>query len=540
MSDDAKFSRELDLRDYLRVLRRRRGLIVLTVVLVVGVALAYSLHQTPVYKATTQVLIRFSDGSQGQQSQLGSTDQGTELLLMQAPAVREAVTKQLGHAPDVSVQVVQSTNVVAISAQSTSARGAARDADTYARVYIDVRRKQTTDELLAAVQDLQAKIQQLDARSGVLDFAVASAIPGDLSAVVAQQASERSRIATQRSLYSAQLDQEQSATTAEGTNRQIIANASVPTSPVKPTPTRNVLVALLVGLVLGIGGAFVREHFDDTVRTKDDIERIPGGLVVVGMIPLVRGRKYGKVPYLVSSASPNSSATEAYRTLRTSLQFLTVSAPVRSLQVTSPSAAEGKTTTVANLAVTAARSGRRVIVACCDLRRPRVHEFFGLGNEIGLTSVLLGQALLSDALQSVEGEPNVTVLASGPPPPNPDELLSLPRTAEVLEWLREHCDLLIVDSPPVLPVTDALIVSGLVDASLIVCTVGSTTKHRLRRAVELLRQVDAPVVGAVLNYPESRSGNGYGSGYGYGYGPQTVNRHGNRRRRDRKAARTAD
>ena len=465
------------------------------------------------YEATAQVLITLPNPN-GQQSGT-SIDQATELLLMESPAVRGAVTKQLGHVPDVSVEPVGSTNVIAITAQSTSARGAARDANVYARVYVDLHRQQTT----AAVQDLQTKIQELDTRSAELDAAVAATAAADRSAVIAQQADERSRIATDRTRYSNQLDGLLPTTTAQAVS--LVARATVPTSPVKPKTVLNVLLALVIGLALGVAAAFVREHFDDTVHGKSDVERIPGGVAVVGMIPSVKGWKRKRAPELVVSKSPNSRAAEAYRTLRTSLQFLSVSRPIRVLQVTSPSAAAGKTTAVANLAVAAAHAGnrrRRDVLrpappaGARDLRphqRRRPH---------------LGAPRRGDACGGPPERARVSPDWSWSPRvrhlPTRPRWWRCRKTAEILRTLRESCDLLIVDSTPVLPVTDALIVSRLVDATLIVATTGSTTKRELQRTVELLRSVDAPLVGAVLNYPESRSGDGYGSGYEYGYGPQ--------------------
>jgi capsular exopolysaccharide synthesis family protein len=214
---------------------------------------------------------------------------------------------------------------------------------------------------------------------------------------------------------------------------------------------------------------------------------------------------------VVSLADSRSPATEAYRTLRTSIQFLTLNGPLRALQITSPGAQEGKSTTIANLAVALAGMGQRVIVVCCDLRRPRIHEFFDLDNSVGLTSVLLGQEPLTVALQEVPGQPRLSLLASGPLPPNPADLLSSQPSGEVLTALQSHADIVLIDSPPVLPVTDSLILSSRVDATLLTCLAGVTTRKELGRAAELLRQVDAPLVGTILN------GVSEGQPYGYYY-----------------------
>ncbi len=294
---------------------------------------------------------------------------------------------------------------------------------------------------------------------------------------------------------------------------QLVTPATTPTSAVAPRPLRNGLLALFVGLLLGICLAFLLNYLDDSVRTKDDFERVAPGLPVLGMIPVVSGWKTKDRPFLVSTHDPMSPAAEAYRTLRTSVQFLGLDQPMRILQLTSANAREGKTTTLANLAVALAGAGQRVLVVCCDLRRPRIHEFFGLENGVGFTSALLGKVPLADAIQAVPDQPGIDLLASGPLPPNPSELLSSNRTAEVLNALRVEYDIVLVDSPPLLPVTDALVLSHRVDAVLLVSVAGATTRKEVVRATELLVQVEAPVVGAVLNGVDPEGSDGYAYQY---------------------------
>jgi non-specific protein-tyrosine kinase len=204
--------------------------------------------------------------------------------------------------------------------------------------------------------------------------------------------------------------------------------------------------------------------------------------------------------------------------LRTSLQFLGLDRPLKIIQITSASAGEGKTTTIANLGVVLARAGQRVVIVSCDLRVPRVHLFFDQSNEVGFTSVLLGQCPLSAAIQPVAGQPGLVVLPSGPPPPNPAELLSTPRASEVLRSIASNCDVVLVDSPPTLPVADARVLSRAVDATLVVARAGKTSRRSLGRAIEVLREVGAPLVGTVLNGLQQRHGDTYSIAYGYGYG----------------------
>ncbi len=189
--------------------------------------------------------------------------------------------------------------------------------------------------------------------------------------------------------------------------------------------------------------------------------------------------------------------------------------------MTSPNASEGKTTTLANLAVALSQAGQTVAILSCDLRRPRIHEYFGLSNAVGFTSVLLGETPLSAALQRVPNLPRLLLLASGGLPPNPSELLSSRRTAEVFAALREKVNIVLVDSPPVLPVTDAAVLSARVDGTLMVAMAGQTNSKDVVRALETLRNVDTTVVGAVLNGATAESGYGYGAGY-YAEEPRTT------------------
>jgi succinoglycan biosynthesis transport protein ExoP len=531
-------TRELELRDYIGVLRRRKGIIALAVAVVVGAALIVSYLKTPIYEATSEVLVRPRTSQQiltpnANQNQGGDAQRAidTEIKVLQSRTVEQAVRKELGRVPSVSASGAGQTDVISVSVRSTNAQQAARDANTYARTYLEVRRNQAVDDFLSAGQEVQAKIVDLQHQIDALPAASPRPDPN----VDAQ----RQSFEQQQAYYRQQLDQLQvAAQISQSGGGQVVSRATTPSSPVEPNTIRNGLIALALGLLLGVGLAFLREYLDDSIRTKEDLERASDGLPVVGLIPAVAVWKNQNAPYLVTVERPSSPAAEAYRTLRTSVQFLGLDRPVQSLVVTSPTKEEGKTTTLANLAVTFAQAGQRVILLDCDLRRPRIHQFFGLPNDVGFTSVLLGTAPLTEALQPIGQHGSLAVLASGRPPPDPSELLSSHRTREVVEALESRADLVFIDSPPVLPVTDPLVLSGFVDATLLVVSSDQTTKRSLHRAIELLTQINAPLMGTILNEVGPERGYAYGySGYGYyRRGADATELNGGRRRAARARA----
>lgn len=527
---------EPDLRDYLQVLRRRKTVIVLSVVVVLGIALVLSYLQTPRYAATAKLLLK----PRSNQSIFGSNAQSsgdparavqTEIEVIGTEPVQDLVRKAIGTAPPVRVQPVGQTDLVTVRSESTDPKRAGLVANAYARAYIDFRRKQSLDELSAASEEVQTKatglqkqIDNLGATTAALPACVDARTTPDAcsqrTAADATATQRRTTLISQLGLFQQRLDQLQVDSALASGGAQLITPASTPTVPFQPTPKRNAVLAVVLGLLFGVGLAFLVEYLDDSIKGKEDFERAVPGLGVLGLIPAVPDWKAREQCRLVSLSDPTSSGAEAYRMLRTSIQFLGIDREVRVIQVTSASAREGKTTTLANLAVAFASSGLRTVAVCCDLRRPRLHEFFGLDNAVGFTSVLLGDVALAKALQPVPGQERLLVLASGQLPPNPAELLSSSRTADLLRNLAAQVDIVLVDSPPVLPVTDALVLCQRVDSTVLVSSAGTTTRKAVHRAAELLHQVNAPLVGAVLNGVDEQSGYGGYGGYG-GYAGYT-------------------
>lgn len=527
--------RELELRDYLDVLRRRKWIIAGVTALAVAVSMAASLLQDEVYRATAEILLQpraseeIFDPSENQGVQRDQAAVETEIQVMRSQSVQKAATEAIGRRPNVSISARGQTSVVAISADDRAPATAAREANAFARAFIETRRSQQIEDLLAASDEVEDKIADIDEQLSELEAPLddleeqiaAADSPGEeaqlrdeQNALRADIAAQRQALQAQRASYNAQLGQLQLASNLTRTGgAQLVSEAEVPIDPVSPKPLRNAILAFVVGLLLGVGLAFLRDYLDESIRTREDVERATGGrLDVLTAIPVVSQWKEGDKPMLVAATDPSSPASEAYRSLRTSIQFLGLDHPIKVLQFTSAAAAEGKTTTLANLAVTFAQADRRVLVVCCDLRKPRIHEFYGLRNTVGFTSVLLGQVPLHEGVQRVPDIPGLSLLASGPPPPNPAELLGSTRVQELFVRMRDMYDIILVDSPPVLPVTDAAILAGLSDATVVVATANRTGRRDLHRTVEELAAVRAHVVGGVLNGVSS------GSAYYYSYG----------------------
>ncbi len=283
-------------------------------------------------------------------------------------------------------------------------------------------------------------------------------------------------------------------------NVRIVDRAEVPQDSVKPRKKLNLLLALIVGLTLGVGLAFFLEFMDNTLKTPDDIKRFLK-IPYLAPIPSFEPGEPDGGPYameLVTHHQPKSTASEAYRGLRTSLLFSSADAPPQVIMLTSAAPGEGKTLTSANLAATMAQSGSKVLLLDCDLRRPRVHTIFGLNRDTGVSNILAGSMDASELVVKTEIE-NLSVIPSGPVPPNPSELLGSQRMRKLMEVLRQHYDRIIIDSSPITAVTDASVLSDVVDGVVFVVRSGRTVRDVVKNALDSLQIVKAKIFGAVLN-----------------------------------------
>ena len=346
---------------------------------------------------------------------------------------------------------------------------------------------------------------------------------------------------TNRALYEDLLEKLKEAGVSAGlrsTNFRTVDVARVPTVPAEPNVPRNLAFALALGLTTGVGLAFLLEAIDNTVRTPEQAQAI-SGLSSLGMIPL--GSRTGtaatrprlamttsrEAVEMITQSRPQSQMAESYRALRTSLLLSSVGGPPKIILITSALPQEGKTTTSLNCAIVLAQKGSRVLLIDADLRRPSIHKTMGVGPRTGLSNVLTGSAALQPTTVPFPALPMLHVLPAGTPPPNPAELLASAKMREILEELKEQYDHIVIDTPPTLSVTDAVIMSQTADAVVLVIRSGQTTKQALRRARDILLRVNAKVSGVLLNAADLHSPDyyyyyEYQSKYGSRYYQQDV------------------
>ncbi|HEY2272728.1 MAG TPA: polysaccharide biosynthesis tyrosine autokinase, partial [Jatrophihabitantaceae bacterium] len=292
--------------------------------------------------------------------------------------------------------------------------------------------------------------------------------------------------------------------------------AQVPSAPIKPNKILNIGLGLIVGLLLGIGVAVLREVLDNTVKGPHDFEDM--GVPVLGLVPFDKRTPRAPIAF---RTDPHSARSEAYRQLRTNMQFVDVDNPPRVIAVTSAMPGEGKTTTAINLAAALAEAGARVCLVEADLRKPSMATSLGLVGDVGFTTVLIGKAPVETVLQNAGR--NLAVLTSGQIPPNPSELLISQHARQLLADLARNVDFLVIDTPPLLPVADGAELATLADATLLVHRAGKTTRDQAARSVEALAKVGKRPVGVILNMISRASGR-YEYEYAYYYAPYRPDR----------------
>jgi capsular exopolysaccharide synthesis family protein len=451
----------VDLREYLRVLRGRWILIATCVALMVALAALITLKTTPLYASSARLFV----------STQGSTDdaqanQGGQFSLQRVKSYADLLTGQ-----EIARRVVQELNLE----ESPSALAG----------QISATSKLDTVILTVAVTDPDPD------RARMLADAVAKVFVAYVAELETPPGMDQATI-----------------------KATVVDPASKSSSPVSPQPVRNIGLGLILGLLLGAGAATLRETLDTTIKSTRQLE----SLVPAPIIGAISYDADAVDTPLITSLDTYAPRAEAFRVLRTNLQFIDPDAENKVFVMTSSLPSEGKTTTVVNLALALAEGGERVVLIEGDLRRPKVAEYLRLESAVGLTTVLIGKLSLDDAIQTTSHD-KLDVLTSGSTPPNPAELLKSSAMANLLASLRERYDIVLIDAPPLLPVTDGALLSAQADGALLVVRHGKTTTDQVSLAVDRLEAVGAAPVGVIFNMTPAKGGDGYGYGYGYGYAP---------------------
>jgi polysaccharide biosynthesis transport protein len=506
----AEPSVEPTIRGYLHVLRAGRWWIAAFSLLGLGISLAVTLTATKEYSATAQLLVQSTANvnlsTDSNQTLITTAEVQTELELVTSAPVQQAVAKKLGGTPGVTAAQVGQTDVIAISAVSPSPASAALIANTYAKAFVAWTTATASANLSAAENQLNAQI---------------GAISKEISRLPADDAAQESALSNQQAVLKGQLAQLQVTGATASTGLELVTPATAPGSPSSPKPVQDVLVGLIAGLAIGIAGAFVRDSLDDTLNSGEAVERLVDA-PVLATVPMVAAWRKKSKPVVIAANDPSSQPAEAYRSLRTSLQFARQDRPLRTILVTSPSTGDGKTATVVNLGAVFAQAGARVVLVSCDLRRPGLSEFSAPNEGADLAAVLAGELPLEHAVTPVPDMEGLWIVGTRRIVANPTELLAGQRMQAVIAELAERFDIVLIDSPPVLPVADAMILAGYADGVVLVVATGQTRRAELRRTREKLGQAGAVIVGAVLNKATQRGGYGYGYGYYGGYRPYAL------------------
>ena len=478
----------MTIRDYGSVLWRRKWLVILPALLTAVVAGLLSMAQTPMYRANADVLVRLpptatSVGTTG--AVMSPRQIENEFETASGSTLGSRVRELVGAEPTLTVTSSENSDVFRFTATSSRADSAAFAANTYAEEYIEAQITNLVDEY--------------GARAAVIEDQLAAIEAGDVDA-------------GRRSEYQRELENLAVSTQlARTSGAQLIDAARPPGSPYEPNMMRVVTLAFMVGLLIGLGAAFLVDHLDTSLKNENDLIRA-SGYPNLAIVPELKSWKPGTA-HVVTREDPHSPSAEAYRNLRTGVRFMSLDRPLKLVLLTSPRPGDGKTTTATNLAVAAARAGQRVLLVDCDLRKPQIHTFFGLDNDCGFTTVLLGEASMPKVAQRIPGESNLLVVTSGPLPPDPSELLAGDSARRVLGSIGDDVDLVVLDSPPVLAVSDPLVLASIVDGVILVASASSTDTRQVTRAVDRLLAVDAPMLGTVLNQFDPKDGDSYVYGY---------------------------
>lgn len=496
------------------MLRRRRWFIVGVALVVAVLGTVPSLLQDPMYESEAQIQVR-SDSSvsafdiTGYENELTrNRDLETQVQVLNSLETRALVEERLG--PDgpefdtVTPEMSGFSEIITIRVSAPSAPGAADAANAYAEIYVEQRQQGATEPLLIQAAGLRTQAQSLESRLADVENQLLDPEIDALSADALR--GERLSLLTQINDLGRRADELEIDADLRKSAARIVSRAPINLDPVSPQPVIAGVIALIVGLLVGLGAAVIREILQDRISTPADMENLDPDLPLLASVPHFSG----------DLDDPNSelppSGREAFRYLRTAIRFRSIESEIRSIVISSAMSAEGKTTAAVNLATVMAQPGMRVVLIDADMRRPAVHERLGISNEVGLSSVIAGDCSFPDALHFVN--PSLAVMTAGPPALTANELLGDDRFVGMMEAVSAQADLVIVDAPPVLPVADALLAARAADTVILIGRLGVVRRRELKAAVRRFRSANLDLLGIVANDTEMSAAYGYGGYYG--------------------------
>jgi non-specific protein-tyrosine kinase len=503
----------MELRQYIQLLLRWWWLTVLLIAAAVGASYFVSIRQTPVYEATTTIMV----GQSFKATDVGRDDFQTSQVLAQTYAdmarrqpVLQAVVDNLNLSNSwrslsgrIQANPVPGTQLLSITVEANSPEEARVTADEIANQLILLSptsvQNQENDEkqrfVRQRLEDLQTKIEAGQKRVDELQVNMSGSLSADQVNKLQQEINTlEGLIAGWENTYTQLLI---FSTNNKSVNfLAVIEPAQANSTPIRPQIELNIILAGAVGLLLSLGVIILIEYLDDTLKSASDISQILG-LTVLGAVGQIKGRHPSK--RLIAFQDLFSPMSEAYRMIRSNIQFMSVDRPAKSIVVTSSIPGEGKSTTAANLGVVMAQAGHKTVIVDADLRRPTQHEIFQVPNLGGLTDLLCSQDFEIESYLRKTSVDNLYLITCGVLPPNPSELLGSQRMGRLLTKLGELADVVIYDSPPSLTVTDALVLSNRADGTVLVVRSDETRRDAVKQVIANLNQAGAKILGCVLN-----------------------------------------
>jgi succinoglycan biosynthesis transport protein ExoP len=491
------------INDYAALIWNWSWLLVLCALLAGGTTYWASRRQTPIYQASALVLIDSAPNTQAVTYAALTTSQqlaATYAQEMTTTPVLEEVARRLklpsfpGTA-SVIVKPIQNTQLMTVTVQDTDRTRVAMLTSTVIQVFSDQLQSDAQSRYADAKKSIEEQLVSLEQLMQTTSSELAALGTGEKNQVKRSQL--ETTLTGYRQAYGYIIQSYQSVKLAEAQSSSGIILKQppfIPGGPIRPTPTRDAILAAAVGFMLAVGAILLIDFLDNSIRDPDEITR-KWGVPVLGTIISYDHEKN----LLITAKQPRSPITESFRSLRTNLNFASFNSLAHSILITSASPEEGKTTIAVNLANVIAQSGHKVVVVDTDMRRPRVHKVFQMSNRFGLSDQFIhSEDHLNGSLRQTEYA-GLQLLTSGPLPPNPSELLGSEKMLSILNQLTSQFDETILDAPPLLPVTDALVLARRVDGVIMVVRPTITKWATLSNAFKQLKQVNANVIGVVLN-----------------------------------------